>query len=192
MQYFLQHIALLGPPKEDTVEVSNWEHYNHFERGSVYYVSGVGSAVGVYGPILNKWAEMGYEKSCLEYPKEEEQVTRSLPQGSRSPGNQNIEVYHTQTFQNGYISYTVGGQTEVKCYSSTPSSPIPPPYEGPGGQDQGGGRYYYDYEVEVKNVYGFLVCITYGLYLKEDGSIGREAVRYDFCAGAGTPSIPWG
>lgn len=41
--------------------------FNHFERGSVYWTPQTG-AHDVRGPIRDKWAEMGWERSRLRYP----------------------------------------------------------------------------------------------------------------------------
>ena len=60
--------SLLGYPLTDeTTAPDGFGKYNHFQGGSIYWTSTTG-AKEIYGPIRNKWASMGWERSFLGYP----------------------------------------------------------------------------------------------------------------------------
>ncbi|NIJ09869.1 uncharacterized protein with LGFP repeats [Saccharomonospora amisosensis] len=48
--------------------------YNHFQYGSVYWTPSTG-AHAIYGAIKSKWAQLGWERSVLRYPKTDEHGT---------------------------------------------------------------------------------------------------------------------
>jgi hypothetical protein len=62
-----------------------------FQGGSIYWTPGTG-AHAVYGAILGRWAQMGYERSVLGYPISEEVAA---PDGAR-----------VVNFQHGRITWT--------------------------------------------------------------------------------------
>ncbi|PXY31380.1 N-acetylmuramoyl-L-alanine amidase [Prauserella muralis] len=48
--------------------------YNHFQRGSIYWTPSYG-ARAIYGAIRAKWAQLGWERGPLGYPKSDEHGT---------------------------------------------------------------------------------------------------------------------
>jgi hypothetical protein len=91
---------LLGYPTTDqTTCPDNIGHYNHFRKfmsngtwadASIYWSPGHG-AVEIYGPIREKWAELGWEKSKLGYPVSSEFKEKG---------------YRTQQFEKGEIRWS--------------------------------------------------------------------------------------
>ncbi|MEJ2861491.1 N-acetylmuramoyl-L-alanine amidase [Actinomycetospora flava] len=78
----------LGLPRTDEKAASDGRgRYNQFEAGSIYWTPQTG-AWPVRGPILNRWAQLGYERSSLGYPKGDQ---RAVTGGQR------------QDFERGYL-----------------------------------------------------------------------------------------
>jgi uncharacterized protein with LGFP repeats len=65
------------PVTGETITPDGVGRYNHFQRGSVYWSPTTG-AHGVYGAILQRWAQLGWERSSLGYPLSRE---RDAPGG---------------------------------------------------------------------------------------------------------------
>ena len=64
--------SVLGLPRTDERGTPDGRgRYNHFESGSVYWTAQTG-AWPVRGAILTRWAQLGYERSSLGYPKSDE------------------------------------------------------------------------------------------------------------------------
>ena len=57
-------------------------HYRHYQRGSIYYTPSTG-AHEVHGLIRQKWAQLGWERSPLRYPRTDERSTSAGPNGGR-------------------------------------------------------------------------------------------------------------
>ncbi|GIF13461.1 LGFP repeat-containing protein [Actinoplanes teichomyceticus] len=75
--------------------------YNHFERGSIYWTPATGAHT-VYGGIRERWAAMGWERSCLRYPVSDETDT---------PGGGG----RYQMFQGGSMYWTPAGGAQPTC-----------------------------------------------------------------------------
>lgn len=75
--------------------------YSHFERGSIYWTPATGAHT-VYGAIRNRWAAMGWERSCLRYPVSDETDT---------PGGGG----RYQMFQGGSMYWTAAGGAHATC-----------------------------------------------------------------------------
>ncbi|MBI1897044.1 MAG: hypothetical protein HYS04_11050 [Acidobacteria bacterium] len=69
--------GILGYPVTDELPAANGGRYNHFQHGSIYWHPQTG-AFSVYGPIRDKWAALGWERSALGFPVTE---TRRTPDG---------------------------------------------------------------------------------------------------------------
>ncbi len=65
--------SILGyPVTDETPTPDGIGRFNHFsEDGSIYWTAGTG-AWSIHGKILDKWASMGWERSCLGYPVSDE------------------------------------------------------------------------------------------------------------------------
>lgn len=64
--------GLLGYPQSDeTSTPDTFGRYNHFQHGSIYWRPCIG-AYEVHGLIRNRWAELGWERGSLGYPKSDE------------------------------------------------------------------------------------------------------------------------
>ncbi|MEY4616138.1 MAG: hypothetical protein RJB66_1098 [Pseudomonadota bacterium] len=64
--------GFLGTPLTDESATPDGAgRYNHFENGSIYYFPCLGP-FEVHGLIRNRWAQMGWERSALGYPKSDE------------------------------------------------------------------------------------------------------------------------
>jgi hypothetical protein len=62
----------LGFPTTDEIQTPDGiGRYNHFEGGSVYWTPQTGAHV-VWGAILEKWRDLGWEKSVVGYPTSDE------------------------------------------------------------------------------------------------------------------------
>lgn len=84
----------LGYPRSgEMVTPDGGGRYQFYERGSMYWSPRSG-AWEVYGAILTRWGQLGYERSYLGYPTSGE---FAVPGGRRT------------NFQNGYIQYTFAG-----------------------------------------------------------------------------------
>ncbi len=77
------------PITDETATPDGIGRYNHFQFGSIYWTPATGAKV-VHGDIRNKWAQLGWERSSLGYPIDEEQADG---------------VYRTQTFQGGRLRW---------------------------------------------------------------------------------------
>jgi len=88
--------SFLGEPLTDERTTPDGVgRYNHFQGGSIYWTPETG-AHEVHGPIRDKWASMGWERSPLGYPISDER------------GRGNGERY--SRFQRGDINWTeLGG-----------------------------------------------------------------------------------
>jgi uncharacterized protein with LGFP repeats len=75
--------------------------YNHFQNGSIYWVLSTGAHT-VYGAIRDRWAAMGWERSCLGYPISDETDT---------PGDGG----RYQMFQRGQVYWTPAGGAYASC-----------------------------------------------------------------------------
>lgn len=98
----------LGYPRtNETSTPDGVGRFNHFEGGSIYWTAGTG-ARAVYGPIRDKWEDLGWERSCLGYPRTE--------QYEAAAGRQ------VQEFQRGQISL-VGGTATHTCQGDNQPTP---------------------------------------------------------------------
>jgi len=65
--------SFLGyPVTDESTTPDGIGRYNHFQGGSIYWTPNTG-AYEVHGSIRDKWAEMGWENSCLGYPISDEE-----------------------------------------------------------------------------------------------------------------------
>jgi uncharacterized protein with LGFP repeats len=66
------HRSFLGyPTTDETGSPDGRGRFNHFEHGSIYWTPQTG-AHEVHGAILGLWANMGFERSRLRYPRSDE------------------------------------------------------------------------------------------------------------------------
>ncbi|WP_307849513.1 N-acetylmuramoyl-L-alanine amidase [Qaidamihabitans albus] len=72
--------------------------YNHFsgENGSIYYTSSTG-AHEIRGSIKRKWAELGWERSPLGYPRTDERPTPDGIGRSNHFSGDNGSIYYTSS-----------------------------------------------------------------------------------------------
>jgi hypothetical protein len=80
------------PVTDESTTPDGIGRYNHFQGGSIYWTPNTG-AFEVHGPIRDKWAQLGWEKSILGYPTADEAAT---PDG----------IGRYQSFQSGSIYWT--------------------------------------------------------------------------------------
>jgi len=80
------------PTTDELIAPDGVGRFNHFQGGSIYWTPNTG-AFEVHGPIRDKWAQLGWEKSILGYPIGDQATT---PDG--------IGRYHS--FQGGSIYWT--------------------------------------------------------------------------------------
>jgi hypothetical protein len=83
------------PVTDETGTPDGKGRYNHFQYGSIYWTSSTG-AHPVTGFIRDKWASLGWEKSCLGYPTADAQS--NFTQTGHYLGT-------SQQFQHGTITY---------------------------------------------------------------------------------------
>lgn len=103
----LAYLRIGGPEKyglpinDESATPDGRGRYNHFtSNGSIYWTPQTG-AHPVYGSIRQRWAELGWETSCLGYPTSEEYA---VPGGRRS------------NFEGGTITFTAStGRTVARC-----------------------------------------------------------------------------
>lgn len=95
--------SFLGYPLTDeSITPDGIGRYNHFQGGSIYWTPSTG-AYEVHGLIRDKWAELGWEKSCLGYPiSDEENSTGGWARQSR--------------FQHGIIQWSPDKGAVPVCY----------------------------------------------------------------------------
>jgi uncharacterized protein with LGFP repeats len=76
--------SFLGYPLTDeTTTADGIGRFNHFQGGSIYWTPNTG-AWEVHGYIRDRWAALGWEKSCLGYPiSDEEPATDGWERQSR-------------------------------------------------------------------------------------------------------------
>src|SRR4051812_7882402 len=68
-------VSLLGEPLTDETKAADGVgRFNHFQGGSIYWTPQTG-AHEIHGPIRDKWASMGWERSLLGYPVSDESLT---------------------------------------------------------------------------------------------------------------------
>jgi uncharacterized protein with LGFP repeats len=78
--------GLLGyPTSDELVTPDGAGRYNSFERGSIYWSPSTG-AHEVHGAILNRWANLGWERSYLGYPTTDELANGTNGRVSRFQG----------------------------------------------------------------------------------------------------------
>jgi hypothetical protein len=75
--------------------------YSHFQHGVIYWTPVVGQPHAVYGDILKKWQEMGWEMGSLGYPTSDEMDDPGVPGG------------RVNTFQRGSLHWTKSGGVVV-------------------------------------------------------------------------------
>lgn len=103
--------SLLGEPTgAETIAPDGVGHFRYF-RGGVIYWSPQTGAHEIHGSILNKWAQLNWEKGPLGYP------TSDVIRISNGVGNY---------FQHGYIVSTLTGTT-VHIYQNEGKSGCPSP-----------------------------------------------------------------
>jgi uncharacterized protein with LGFP repeats len=84
--------SFLGYPTTDETGCPDGHgRFNHFEHGSIYWTPELG-AHEIHGAIRDRWAQMGWERSQLGYPRSDE---FNMPPGGRQ-----------SQFQHGYIGWT--------------------------------------------------------------------------------------
>ncbi|SDG76240.1 Deoxyribonuclease NucA/NucB [Pseudonocardia oroxyli] len=102
----IEHWAALGwergvlgyPTTDETPTPDGIGAFNHFaNNGSIYWTGATGSRA-VYGPIRDKWSQLGWERSCHGYPTSDVSTTAT---GQRS------------TFQRGTIDHTSSSNATV-------------------------------------------------------------------------------
>ena len=99
--------GFLRYPTSDELSTSDGTgRFNHFQGGSIFWTSRTG-AHEVHGPIQEKWAQIGWEKSSLGYPTSDE---KSGAGGSR-----------VSSFQNGRIEWTASGGAHVVTTITSPA-----------------------------------------------------------------------
>jgi hypothetical protein len=92
--------GLLGfPLTDETGTPDGIGRYNHFANGSIYWTPQTG-AFEVHGPIRDKWASLGWEKSYLGYP------ISDVHEGSTSPAYLLEVPGLISNFQNGSIEWS--------------------------------------------------------------------------------------
>jgi hypothetical protein len=88
-----EYRGFLGfPTTDELITPDGVGRFNHFQGGSIYWTPNTG-AFEVHGPIRDKWAQLGWEKSILGYPIADEATT---PDG----------IGRYQSFQGGSIYWT--------------------------------------------------------------------------------------
>lgn len=87
------------PVTDETGTPDGVGRFNHFQGGSIYWTAST-NAHEVHGAIRDKWASMGWEKSCLGYPTSDEYDWNG---GKRSD------------FQRGSIQWTATGGAVPSC-----------------------------------------------------------------------------
>lgn len=83
--------SILGYPITDESDAARGGKYNHFMGGSIYW-TGTTGAQSVYGPIRDKWQELGWEYSAIGFPT--------------SDATQTLSGELRQRFQGGLIGWT--------------------------------------------------------------------------------------
>ena len=94
--------SVLGyPVTDETGTPDGVGRFNHFSNsGSIYWTPNTG-AWSIHGRIRDKWASLGWERSCLRYPVSDE---FGIPGGRQS------------NFQQGVIAYSFSsGQATPSC-----------------------------------------------------------------------------
>ena len=118
----------LGYPVTDTQTTPDGKGwYNHFQGGSIYLSRDYG-AYAVRGPIRDKWASLGSERSPLGYPASSEQLLQNSPDLQNYFGVRSGEGVY-QLFQYGFIYWTP--QTGANFKIGFPPTPTPPPIPTP-------------------------------------------------------------
>ncbi len=83
--------SVLGYPVTDETKTPDGiGRFNHFSHGSIYWKPTIG-AWEVHGAIRDKWAALGWERSCHGYP-----TTDEFTSG----------VYRRSNFEHGYILWS--------------------------------------------------------------------------------------
>lgn len=90
--------SLLGYPTTNESDAARYGKFNHFMGGSIYWTAETGAQC-IYGPIWEKWQEMGWERGALGFP---------VADASETAGGE-----RRQRFQGGMIGWTPQGGTYV-------------------------------------------------------------------------------
>ncbi|MCB5186176.1 hypothetical protein LG201_13255 [Methylobacillus gramineus] len=100
--------GFLGRPLTDETGTSGQVgRCHHFESGSIYWTTKTG-AWAVHGPIRDKWASLGWERSVLGYPIADEQ---QRPEGGRFSRFQHGDIHWTQV-RGAWIELSKVGQVK--------------------------------------------------------------------------------
>lgn len=91
------------PVTDETGTPDGIGRYNHFEGGSIYWTPNTGAKL-IYGLIRAKWAELGWERGRLGYPRTDE-----LAEGLNGRYNH---------FEGGEIHWTPVGGAKVTFYET--------------------------------------------------------------------------
>ncbi len=100
-----ERCALGYPVTDETGCLDGVGRFNHFQSGSIYWTPATG-AFSVHGPIRDRWASLGWERSALGYPVSDE---ADLAGGGR-----------VGTFQHGRICWTAATGAWVEMGASVP------------------------------------------------------------------------
>ena len=100
-----ERCALGYPVTDETGCPDGVGRFNHFQSGSIYWTPATG-AFSVHGPIRDRWASLGWERSALGYPVSDE---GDLAGGGR-----------VGTFQHGRICWTATTGAWVEMGASVP------------------------------------------------------------------------
>ncbi len=93
--------GFLGYPTTDETGTPDGRgRFNHFEGGSIYWTPQTG-AHEVHGDIRQRWAEMGWERSRLRYPRTDEK-------------NSNVPGGRFSQFEGGSIFWTTDRRIDVR------------------------------------------------------------------------------
>jgi len=95
--------SFLGYPLTDeTTTPDGIGRFNHFQGGSIYWTPNTG-AWEVHGLIRDRWAQLGWETSCLGYPiSDEEPASGGWERQSR--------------FEHGIILWSANRGAVETCY----------------------------------------------------------------------------
>ena len=100
-----ERCALGYPVSDETGCPDGVGRFSHFQSGSIYWTPVTG-AFSVHGPIRDRWASLGWERSALGYPVSDE---GDLAGGGR-----------VGTFQHGRICWTAATGAWVEMGASVP------------------------------------------------------------------------
>lgn len=106
------------PVSDETATPDGLGRFTRFERGVIYWSPATG-AQEVHGGILERWAQLGSERSWLGYPTSDELDFAAHPEIGRVSSFQNGEIYWWPDTGAIELNNVIVHYTGLRCFGET-------------------------------------------------------------------------